>query len=58
LRTVVAAAHHPPSPAGLAGHNLREHGPTMEMLISLVLVVIAVIEIVAITRIVGKNTVG
>jgi hypothetical protein len=51
---VVAAAHHPPSPAGLAGHNLREHGPTMEMLISLVLVVIAVIEIVAITRIVGK----
>jgi hypothetical protein len=52
---VAAAAHHPPSPAALAGPNLRERGPAMEMLISIVLIVISVIEIIAITRVVSKN---
>ncbi len=58
LRSGRAAAHHPASPADLAGRSLREHGPTMEMLIGIVLVVIALIEVIGITRVAGQNTVG
>jgi hypothetical protein len=58
LRSGRAAAHHPASPADLAGRSLREHGPAMEMLIGIVLVVIALIEIIGIIQVVGKNTVG
>jgi hypothetical protein len=58
LRSGRAAAHHPASPADLAGRSLREHGPVMEMLIGIVLVAISMIVIIGVIQVVGKNTVG